>query len=109
MGCSYLRKITKFIRLLLTFTKLCHIKCCHLGKFYILLEKMRYLCNSMTDIDTVWHYDLQRLSSASAAEKLILIIKGGVWSIHLSDLFCIFVRYRNFLFLRRWLSATLDY
>ena len=52
MGCSYLCKITKFIRLLLTFTKLCHIKCCHLGKFYILLEKNAI---SLQQYDQSWH------------------------------------------------------
>jgi len=41
--CLYLRKITNFIQLSLTMTKLCHVKRYHLVNFYISVEKCEKL------------------------------------------------------------------
>jgi len=52
-ACACLCKVTKFIQLSLTLTKLCLVKCNHLVNFYLSLQKrdkLRYLCNSTPDI-----------------------------------------------------------
>jgi len=69
--------------------------CNHLMSFYISLEKLCYLCNSMTDLHKIWHDNAEHVSSAPPIKKFCLKTPDGRRPIRLRDLFCIIMRYCN--------------
>ena len=61
------------------------------------IEKLWYLCNTMTSLYEIWNYDAECVSQVpQLLKKLIFRVKDGRWTIHLRDLFWIITRYRNF-------------
>jgi len=66
-------QLLNFIQSSLPLTKLCRIKCDHLVNFYISLakrEKLRYLCNTTTDLHKIWHNDAEPVSQVRRPLKM---------------------------------------
>jgi len=87
-------KLPNVFQLLLTTTKLCHIKASSFGEFLHFTrkknKKSQYLCNSMTNLHKNWHNNAEWVSQVQWLLKLFSFqIEDGGQLMHSRGPFCI--------------------